>query len=237
MFEGGTARPARRKKRSRVAIAIGMGAVSAIPLFGGVATALEACPADLVPPAGFTDVPADSVHRLAIDCMASYGVVQGTSATTYSPDQPTTRGQAAEVMYRIHVLHWQFPVPDGSDHFTDDDGSVHERAINALAETGFIKGRTETTFEPQGLLTRGQMATLMVRAWELALHRTAPAGDERFGDVADSVHHDAINAAAALGMVNGVTSSTYEPQRPVRRDEMASALARFANAILIGNAG
>jgi hypothetical protein len=53
------------------------------------------------------------------------------------------------------------------DHFSDDDGHILERAINRLAEAGITQGcnpPANTHFCPQGMLTRAETATFMIRA-------------------------------------------------------------------------
>ncbi len=54
--------------------------------------------------------------------------------------------------------------PQGTDHFTDDDGSDSEWAINALADAGLTVGCTEDTYCPEDATSRGQMASFLSRA-------------------------------------------------------------------------
>jgi hypothetical protein len=53
----------------------------------------------------------------------------------------------------------QFACPgDSPNPFTDISGSVHEANIRCAAAYGFINGTTSTTFNPNGPVTRGQLA-------------------------------------------------------------------------------
>jgi hypothetical protein len=54
----------------------------------------------------------------------------------------------------------------GGNHFTDDDGSVFESAIDRLFTAGITKGcdLTGDVFCPQDPVTRGQMAAFLMRA-------------------------------------------------------------------------
>ncbi len=52
-----------------------------------------------------------------------------------------------------------------TDHFTDDDGSSHERDIDAIAAAGITTGCTATTFCPNTDTTRGAMAAFLHRAF------------------------------------------------------------------------
>lgn len=82
-------------------------------------------------------------------------------------------------------------------------------------------------FFPQAQMTRGQVASLLQRARFVS--RAAPAIDcpDAFPDDNGSVHEDAIDWAAANGVVTGHADGTFRPGDPVRRDQFASMVARL----------
>ena len=53
---------------------------------------------------------------------------------------------------------------DAEDYYSDDDGSAHETAINALTAKGIVSGCGPGSFCPAEEVTRGQMATMLARA-------------------------------------------------------------------------
>jgi hypothetical protein len=106
----------------------------------------------------FTD-DADSVFQGDINALAASGITRGCTPTSFCPDDPVTRGQMAAFLTRAYDLE-----PSGEDAFTDDTDSVFQRDINALAASGITKGCTDTTFCPDDLVTRGQMAAFLRRA-------------------------------------------------------------------------
>ena len=113
-------------------------------------------------------------------------------------------------------------LPDtGEDYFGDDDGSVHEDAINRLAAAGVTGGCGERDFCPSAPVSRAQMATFLTRA--LGLPDT---GEDYFGDDDGSVHEDAINRLAAAGVTGGCGGRDFCPSAPVSRAQMATFLAR-----------
>ena len=58
-----------------------------------------------------------------------------------------------------------FDVPDAdTDHFTDDNASIHEDAINAIFEAGIAQGCSGTNFCPDDFVLRGEMAGYLSRA-------------------------------------------------------------------------
>ena len=59
------------------------------------------CPTGTIP---FTDVSSSSFALLDIICIYGLGITTGTSATTYSPDDPTSRDQMAAFLARLYRI-------------------------------------------------------------------------------------------------------------------------------------
>ncbi|MGI8514158.1 MAG: glycoside hydrolase family 26 protein [Acidimicrobiia bacterium] len=87
------------------------------------------------------------------------GISNGCSATAFCPNAPTTREQMASFLVRA----LQLPAST-FDYFGDDEGSIHEADINALAQAGITSGCTATTYCPGASVTREQMAAFLHRA-------------------------------------------------------------------------
>ena len=187
-----------------------------------------ACPEGEVADSGFTDTAAlAEPMRAAIDCIVSFGLARGTTATTYGPGIAVSRGQMATFLKATLEVAAPAAVPeDPPDAFTDDDADIHEASIDAVAAAGIARGTSATTFAPGLTVTRGQMASFVARTIGVA---TEPLGDDApdaFSDDADSVHQAGINALAALGIVSGLADGSYAPENPVTRVQMALFLAR-----------
>ena len=86
-------------------------------------------------PAGWFDDDDASVHRDNIDLIASLGITKGTSASTFSPEEDVTRGQMAAFIRRALELP-----SSATDFFSDDDSSIFEDDINAIAAVGITLG-------------------------------------------------------------------------------------------------
>jgi hypothetical protein len=56
-------------------------------------------------------------------------------------------------------------LPATSNDYCNDAGSIFEPSINRLAASGITSRCTATTFYPSGLVTRGQMAAFLHRAF------------------------------------------------------------------------
>jgi len=137
---------------------------------------------------GFTDISGESAEiQTAINQLKQAGVTNGTTATTYSPDDNVTREQMA--MFVERSLGKATAGPGGSNdsaaaddglstavhslvtvyNYTDiDSGSVTYEGHNAIAELynlgvpGDLK--TVTTFSPSAAITRDTMATWLANA-------------------------------------------------------------------------
>ena len=110
------------------------------------------------PSGRFTDT-ADSPYEWAISSVAAAGITQGCDVDRYCPNDPVTREQMASFLVRAFLF------PAGDDLFTDDEDSVHEADINALAKRGVTLGCAPKLYCPEDVVTRQQMAAFLFRAF------------------------------------------------------------------------
>jgi hypothetical protein len=113
----------------------------------------------------FPDV-VGSPHATAIERLAVAGVAGGYRDGTFGAGDPITRAQAASLVDRAVTHTLRSPLPDGPARF-GDVGGTHAGAVHRLASAEVIAGTGPTSFAPDRQLTRGQAASLAVRAWEL----------------------------------------------------------------------
>ncbi len=165
-----------------------------------------------------------NVHEKNIEFIAARGITRGCNSanTNYCPSGTVTRGQMAAFLARALAL------PATSvDFFSDDGSSIFQQDINKLAAAGITAGcnpPANTNFCPDGKVTRGQMAAFLKRAFNLAGTTT-----DYFDDDNSSVFQGDINRLAASGITLGCnppTNTKFCPDQTVRRDQMASFLAR-----------
>ncbi len=105
----------------------------------------------------FTDVTNVSQHD-AVSWMANTGITNGTSPTTFAPDETMTRGQAATFLHR---LAGEPAAPPHS--FSDVVASWQQNSVSWMANTGITNGTSPTTFAPDETLTRAQLVTFLYR--------------------------------------------------------------------------
>jgi glucose/arabinose dehydrogenase len=100
-----------------------------------------------------------TVHEPNINRIAAVGITTGCAANRYCPSRNVTRAEMATFLDRAVNL----PLT-GTDFFTDDDGLVHEDAINRVAAAGITLGCAEARFCPDGLVNREVAAAFLHRA-------------------------------------------------------------------------
>lgn len=184
----------------------------------------EACA--VAPLATFQDRPGGGLGD-DVDCVAFYRVTTGTAAMRYEPGAPVTRGQMASFLVRTAEVAGAELAAAPPDRFDDDDGSTHESAIDALAAAGLADGYPDGSFRPGAEVTREQMASFLARLLVTVGGGALPTPTaDFFADGDGTVHEDATNRLAEIGVVAGVASGGYAPRVSVSRGQMASFLAR-----------
>lgn len=190
-----------------------------------IAILVSAALAGVLPPGGtFTDDDGN-IHEGNIEAIAANGLTKGCDPQAndlYCPSSDVTRGQMAAFVRRALDLP-----ASRVDFFVDDDGSVFEGDINAIAAAGIAKGcdpPDNTLFCPDSKVRRDTMAAFLRRAFDYP-----PTAVNLFLDDDGSLFEADINAIAAAGVTQGCNpprNDEYCPAALVKRDQMASFFAR-----------
>ena len=100
-------------------------------------------------------------------CLRAVGITTGTTPTTYSPERQVTRAQAASFFVRMwRQLGQACPATAGLTFDDVNPESVHAADIACLHALDITTGTTATTYSPNGLVTRAQVAAFGVRLHE-----------------------------------------------------------------------
>jgi hypothetical protein len=98
-------------------------------------------------------------HEAAINRLAAAGITTGCKSNLFCPRDPVTRGMMATFLDRAFD-----PADTDEDFFTDDEGIVHEGAINRIAAAGITTGCAPDLFCPKKNVNRQQMVAFLHRA-------------------------------------------------------------------------
>ena len=171
----------------------------------------------------FLDVVSNSYYAPAVDWLAASGITTGTSPTTFSPSDPVTRGQMAAFLHRYKGS------PTGAPESGFNDvarGRYYTLPIDWLKDQGITTGTSPSTFSPDDVVTRAQMATFL---WRMEGELSAPQSG--FSDVRrDRYYAAAVDWLFDRGITVGTTPSTFSPDDVVTRAQMATFLWRLAGS-------
>ena len=118
--------------------------------------------------AAFADLEKDGWYEAAVSWAAANQIVNGYNEKTFAPADPVTREQLSAILYRYE----QFKNRVSEDFLDmnlldyDDAGQISGWAMEAMrwAVGGqILRGRTESTLEPEGHATRAEVATMLMR--------------------------------------------------------------------------
>lgn len=108
--------------------------------------------------------------------------------------------------------------------FSDDDGTTHEADIDKIFAAGITYGCNpplNDQYCPDRNITRGEMSAFIVRT--LGLSETSGS---QWDDVAGDTFEGDIDKLVTAGIGFGCTATSYCPDRPLLREEMAEMLVR-----------
>ena len=109
----------------------------------------------------FTDVKAGSYYETAVLWAVENGITNGTTATTFSPEQNCSRAQIVTFLWRSE----KSPAAGTVNPFTDVKASAYYAdAVLWAVKKDVTKGTTATTFSPNDNCTRAQIVTFLYRA-------------------------------------------------------------------------
>ncbi len=120
------------------------------------------CPEPTIKTTNFTDVKAGSFYEKAVLWAVEKGITEGTTKTTFSPDDACTRAQIVTFLWRANgseeVRSWC--------NFTDvgQFNCYYAMSVSWAVEKGITKGTTDSTFSPNAGCTRAQLAVFIARA-------------------------------------------------------------------------
>lgn len=160
------------------------------------------------------------------------GVTAGTVAVVVSPSGaetvikasiPTDDGLAFKVSGELTVK-----IVDNSKSFIDVLASDwHKNAVDFASARGLFNGTSASAFTPDGVMTRGMIATVLHN-----LENNPAAGvNNAFADVgANDWYYGAIQWATGKGLISGYGNGKIGPEDPITREQLAVILWNYAGS-------
>ena len=175
----------------------------------------------------FKDVPKDRWSYKYVKYATDKGYLKGIGNDLFDPSGTTTRGMVVTVLWRREGS------PDAAYRSDFEDVPSNEwyaEPVIWAKDSGVVMGVSDTRFDPNGKITREQLATM--------LYRYADSKNVYVGDRADlsgfsdsgkisSWAKDPVEWAVAAGLIAGVTATTISPGTYATREQFATILQRF----------
>lgn len=183
----------------------------------------------------FDDVQTSDWFYKDVEYVYYNGLMNGTSPNLFSPKLATSRGMIVTILYRLEGS----PAVSGSCPFTDvAAGRYYETPIIWAEENGIVDGVGHGRFDPDGDITREQMATILCRyaKYKDLYHDEDCAMLVGFADN-DEVSNwarESVSWAVGTGLIGGIKRSDgvyLDPGGNAIRCQAAAILHRFCENV------
>lgn len=180
----------------------------------------------------FRDI-SNSSAKDQVEKLYSLGIYDDQS-NYFSPGSPMKRYDFTIALAKavdLRVLEEKKKTTSSPSIFKDVKRTLKDYAyLETAVKKGVVKGTTADTFSPNRSITRGQAATIIVKA--LGLENKAPDANYRTSFVDDNdiykYAHDAVYIVNELGIMTGDSiSNRFNPNRPLTRAQSSLVLVRF----------
>ncbi len=168
----------------------------------------------------FVDVNEDDWFYNAVKWAVDNDVTSGTTTTTFSPYEITTRGQTVTFLWRSMGM----PQAEGDTPFSDvADAMYYSEAVRWAVINDITLGTSDTTFTPDMDCSRAQIITLL---WRM-IGQPVVETENPFTDVSpDAYYYNAVLWAVNNGITTGITDTTFSPDEDCTRGQIVTFLYR-----------
>ena len=168
----------------------------------------------------FVDVKTGDYFYDAVQWAVGKGITNGTSAETFSPENPCTRAQIVTFLWRAAGS----PVVNYAMDLSDVAGDAYyAEAVRWALSEGITTGTSADQFSPDATCTREQAVTFLWRA----AGSPAVSGESAFEDVgADAYYARAVAWAAQNGVTNGISQALFGTGSDCTRAQIVTFLYR-----------
>ena len=185
------------------------------------------------PSYAFTDVKASDWYHTAVDFAVERGLFNGMTKTTFEPNTPMTRAMLVTVLWR-----YEGSPEEGKNTFTDVPAdSWYTKAVAWASANGIVGGVGNNKFDPNGNITREQLAAILFRYSGSKGYNTSARGDFSGFPAKNAVSAwatDAYGWAVGEKLITG-NDGKLDPQGNATRAQVATILMRFINASIDPN--
>ncbi len=172
---------------------------------------------------GFTDLGGYDWAKDAILTLAADGVINGKSQGVFAPADNVTRAEFAKIIVGAFGLTDSNATASFAD--TPEGHWSYSYVASAVANR-IVTGVSESSFNPEGKITRQDMATICYRALTALGVEVDASGAVTFADAASISDYakDAVDVLSSLGIINGKGNNQFAPNDFATRAEAAKVV-------------
>ncbi len=174
------------------------------------------------------DIPAKAWYYGDAAYVLAKGIMKGTSATTFGPNEPITRGQFVTILGRYAGISDSGSAAPTTTKFSDVKATSYYASHVAWAvENGITKGTGETTFAPEAKISRQDMATMIARFAEtMEIGLPDGSGAAPFSDDKEisSYAKTAVYSMVGAEIINGIGNNRFAPKQTATRSQAAKII-------------
>ena len=175
----------------------------------------------------YQDVTDSSSYYEAVRYVTEKGLMNGTSASTFSPDAAMTRAMMVTILWRME----KEPAALRSN-FMDLTADWYRTAVDWAAETGVVNGVGNGKFAPNATLSLEQLITILYRYAEnkgYNVSKSASLDSFTDGSAVSAYAKPAMQWAVGMNFLSG---NTLTPGAPASRAQIAQVLMLFCKAYI-----
>lgn len=154
--------------------------------------------------------------------------IQSVEAVPETMNLRTVRGSGA-YYFTMPESDVYLTIYTGERVFSDVEDSWYEPYVYKAVDCGYLSGVTEDAFEPDSPVTRAQAAQAL---YAMAGY-PAVTVDERYADITpDLWYAGSVIWASGNKILSGNTDGTFRPEEPITRQQIVTAIHKFAIGVL-----
>ncbi len=180
----------------------------------------------------FSDLDSTKWAKDSVEIMASKGIINGKENNKFSPNDNITRAEFAALISRM----LKYQASDNELSFKDvNKQDWYYDSINIAYQNKTINGKSETVFDPNGNITRQEIAKIISNVLEEKGYKKGNTEDLNIFKDKENIASwavDSVGLSVKEGLITGMDNGTFAPNEKATRAQAAVMLHRLYNLIM-----
>ena len=181
----------------------------------------------------FEDVPKTEWCYKAVSFVAENGYMKGTDSDHFSPSAELTRAMVVTILAAVDEI--DAAKYSGDTNFTDVPVDAwYAKQVEWANTAGIVSGISDTSFDPDGLVTREQFSLMLMKFVQYKGCDTSCRADIKGYEDHSDISEWAVDAMAwanIIGIVNGTSGTTLSPKTVTPRSQAAVMIKNVCDSL------